>query len=68
MKILVFVFGFLMSSATMACDISFNVELQTFGENVTVELRSGSPGKSRPVASHREGGSVSVICALVRIS
>lgn len=45
-----------MSVPTFACDINFNVELQTFGENVTVELRSGSPGRSRPVASRKSQG------------
>ena len=49
----------LMSASAFACDINFNVELQTFGENVTVELRSGSPGRSRPVASRKsQGGQV----------
>jgi hypothetical protein len=54
------------SVATFACDINFNVELQTFGEHVMVELRSGSPGKSRPVASRKsQGGQVSFnnLCA-----
>ena len=59
MKNLVLVFGSLISFASFACDISFNVELQTFGENVTVELRSGVPGKSRPVANRKsQGGQV----------
>lgn len=48
--------GCLISTAAFACDISFNVELQTFGENVTVELRAGTPGKSRPVASRKSMG------------
>ncbi len=30
--------------------------LQTFGENVNVELRRGTPGKSRPVTSQRSRG------------
>jgi hypothetical protein len=48
------------SASTYACDVNFNVELQTFGESVTVELRSGSPGRSRPVASRKsQGGQVS---------
>lgn len=66
MKTWSFVCGCLMSTATFACDISFNVDLQTFGENVTVELRAGSPGKSRSVASRKsQGGQVNFnnLCA-----
>lgn len=56
----------LISVTALACDINFNVELQTFGENVMVELRSGSPGRSRPIASRTsQGGQVgfSNLCA-----
>ena len=45
---------------TVACNIDFNVTLETFGEGVLVELRSGTPGKSRVVKSMRSsGGTVS---------
>ncbi len=58
-KCALFLFGFFLSFSAIACNISFTIELQTFGENVTVELRSGSPGKSRPVKSQRsQGGQV----------
>lgn len=47
------------TSRALACDIGFKIELQTFGENVIVELRNGTPGHSRPVASRRsQGGQV----------
>jgi hypothetical protein len=45
-----------MSISATACNIEFNIELQTFGENVNVELRQGSPGKSRRVTSQRSQG------------
>ncbi len=52
------VFSF--STNANACNIDFSIELQTFGENVTVELRNGAPGRSRPVTSQRsKGGRVS---------
>ena len=35
---------------------AFNIDLQTFGENVSVELRSGSPGRSKPVRNQRSQG------------
>src|SRR5450830_1754760 len=42
------------------CNIGFNIDLQTFGENVSVELRSGAPGSSRIVGTQRsQGGRVS---------
>ena len=59
-KVLAIVFGLIFSAAVDACSIGFSIELQTFGENVTVELRTGAPGRSRPVASQRsQGGRVS---------
>ncbi|MBC7548722.1 MAG: trypsin-like peptidase domain-containing protein [Polaromonas sp.] len=42
------------------CDIQFTIDLQTFGENVSVELRSGSPGSSLVVGIQKsQGGTVS---------
>lgn len=42
------------------CNIGYTIDLQTFGENVSVELRSGVPGASRIVSTQRsQGGSVS---------
>ena len=41
------------------CGIKFTIDLKTFGENVSVELRSGSPGSSRVVDTKRsQGGNV----------
>jgi len=59
-KFLVLIFGLVMSFSAKACNIDFSIELQTFGENVTVELRAGEPGRSRTVTSQRsQGGRVS---------
>ncbi len=59
-KLIVLVFCLLVSYTAQACNIDFSIDLQTFGENVTVELRTGAPGRSRPVASQRsQGGRVS---------
>lgn len=42
-----------------ACNVEFDLDLQTFGENVSVELRSGAQGSSRVVGSRRsQGGQV----------
>jgi hypothetical protein len=47
-------------NAAYACNIEFNITLQTFGEGVLVELRSGSPGRSKVVRSTKSsGGNVS---------
>lgn len=48
------------------CTTSYDVLLETFGEGVTVELRSGSPGNSRVIAANQSfGGNVhfSGLCA-----
>ena len=52
-KFITLFFGLTLSIVASACNIDFNIELQTFGENVNVELRSGSPGNSRSVKSQR---------------
>jgi hypothetical protein len=50
----------MVGNAAYACNIEFNIALQTFGEGVLVELRSGSPGRSQVVRSTRSsGGNVS---------
>lgn len=38
------------------CDIDFNIELETYGEGVTVELRSGVPGNSKVMSSKSSRG------------
>jgi len=45
-----------MAGNAVACNTEYNITLQTFGEGVLVELRSGSPGKSRVVQSRRSNG------------
>jgi hypothetical protein len=44
------------ANAAYACNIDFSITLQTFGEGVLVELRSGAPGRSRVVSSTRSSG------------
>jgi hypothetical protein len=38
------------------CNIDFNINLETFGESVTVELRVGVPGNSSVLSSKRSTG------------
>lgn len=38
------------------CDIEFNIELETFGEGVTVELRAGVPGNSKILSTKSSRG------------
>lgn len=45
-----------MASTAMACNTEYNITLETFGEGVLVELRSGNPGNSRVVQSRRSNG------------
>ncbi len=47
---------FSMTESVLACNTKYNITLQTFGEGVLVELRSGSPGNSRVVQSRRSNG------------
>lgn len=50
---------FAVSSVAQACNVEFQVTLETFGEGVLVELRGGAPGASRVIRSTRSsGGSV----------
>lgn len=54
------------SGITCACGTEFQIALETFGEGVTVELRTGQPGASRVVRSTRSSGgnvSFSGLCA-----
>jgi len=39
-----------------ACSIDYSIDLQTFGDNVNVELRSGTLGNSIPIQSHKSSG------------
>lgn len=53
------------SGLTSACNIDFTIHLETFGEGVLVELRTGKPGASKVVRSTRStGGTVnfSALC------
>jgi hypothetical protein len=44
------------SEATTNCSTTFAITLESFGENVAVELRAGSPGKSSVVGTRRTSG------------
>ena len=44
------------AGSAVACNTDYNITLETFGEGVLVELRSGSPGNSRVVQSRRSNG------------
>lgn len=58
-KFIVSFLAYILAFSAYACSIDFTIELQTFGENVTVELRSGAPGRSHLVTSRRsQGGKV----------
>jgi hypothetical protein len=39
-----------------ACEITYEVQLETFGEGVLVELRTGRPGASTVLKSQRSNG------------
>jgi hypothetical protein len=57
-----FLIAFMLLSAKLglACDIEYKVQLETFGEGVLVELRSGKPGASTVIKTQRSnGGTVS---------
>lgn len=55
--ILLTAFALLLSSAANAeCDIAYTINLNTFGEGVRVELRSGIPGKSKVKKSRNSSG------------
>lgn len=56
LRISALILGLNMSLVANACEIEFGIELQTFGESVSVELRKGRPGSSRPVATRRSQG------------
>jgi hypothetical protein len=45
-----------LAESAVACNTEYNITLQTFGEGVLVELRSGTPGKSRIVQSRKSSG------------
>lgn len=49
----------LASAANAACELTYNINLQTFGEGVRVELRTGALGNSKVVnSSFSRGGQV----------
>ena len=55
-KALLFAFMLLAAQIGHACEITYEVQLETFGEGVLVELRSGRPGASTVLKSQRSNG------------
>ena len=54
------IFLFALAANATACNTEYNITLETFGEGVLIELRAGSPGKSKVTQSRRSyGGNVS---------
>jgi len=47
---------FAYSAVTFACSTEFTINLETFGEGVTVELRKGTPGNSKVIKTQRSSG------------
>jgi hypothetical protein len=46
------------AGSAIACNSEYNITLETFGEGVLVELRSGSPGASSVVRSTKSSGGI----------
>ena len=44
------------SAFALACSTEFTINLETFGEGVTVELRKGAPGNSKIIKTQRSSG------------
>ena len=44
--------------SALACNTEYNITLETFGEGVLVELRSGSPGSSSVVRATQSSGGI----------
>ena len=64
-KALLLLAGLAVIPAAQACSTDWDITLETFGEGVTIELRSGVPGKSKVVATRKShGGQVGVPQAL----
>ena len=49
---------------TIACSTDFTINLETFGEGVTVELRKGVPGTSMVLQSQRSNGGIVLFSGL----
>jgi hypothetical protein len=54
----IFLIYLISAGSAFACNSEYNVTLETFGEGVLVELRSGSPGSSSVVRSTKSSGGV----------
>jgi len=55
-KALLLLAGLAVLPAAQACSTDWDITLETFGEGVTIELRSGVPGKSKVVATRKSHG------------
>ncbi len=56
LKLLLVTFMLMAAQMAQACEIAYEVNLETFGEGVLVELRSGRPGASTVLKSQRSNG------------
>jgi|TARA_B110000261_G_C12940694_1_gene300331 hypothetical protein len=54
-SIVISIFAF-HSNILLACNIDYNIDLNTFGKKVLVELRLGTPGNSSVVVAKRSNG------------
>ena len=55
-KALLLLVGLAVLPAAQACSTDWDITLETFGEGVTVELRSGVPGKSNVGTMRKSNG------------
>lgn len=56
MRLPIFIASLLFSFQTLACDITYTVNVNTYGSKVLVELRSGMPGQSTVIKSQSTRG------------
>lgn len=55
-KLVIAITTLLFSNIANACNSQFVINLQTLGQNVTVELRNGVPGSSKIIEVKRSSG------------
>jgi hypothetical protein len=55
-RLAVIAFALMGPTVAVACNTNFEITLETFGEGVTVELRTGKPGSSRVLHTRRTSG------------
>ena len=53
---IILVVALILAPTANACTTIWNIVLETFGEGVTIELRSGTPGDSKVVRTRQSSG------------